>query len=506
LAGLLPASQMQFRLGGDQRLDIEAVSDGLWDRLGGRPSDGGSPSAAFWRAVDARDRDALRQSLESSPQTPEWSAQWRMTDATGQPRWLHGVGRPWRLADGSLRCRALVIDLAGTPASRLLSERRFRDLINAIPNVAVQGYDHELVCRFWNAASEQLYGYTAEEAIGRSLLDLIIPAAMREEVVRATRSMLDSGEAIPSAELVLQDKQGHPVHVHSGHVLLRRPGEAPEFFCIDFDLGERRQAEAAHRQLETQLREVQKMEALGTLAGGVAHDFNNILAAILGNVTLALEDTDEASPARTSLLEIQKAGRRARAITQQILTFARHHEEQRERLDLGPLVQELQGIFRTGLPPSTRLAIEVAPDLPPVLANATQIQQVLLNLVTNAVQAAAACPGAQVTVRVWPQDGPPLPNDGAWEVLRSAASGPRPGVRLEVVDNGSGMTAETAQRIFEPFFTTKPSQKGTGLGLSVVHGILRDHDATLHLHTTPGQGSRFSLWFAASADVALPSP
>ena len=381
-------------------------------------------------------------------------------------------------------------------AARHASDQRFRDLIDAIPNVAVQGYDHQLICRFWNAASEQLYGYSAQEAVGTSLLDLIIPAALRDVVVQATSDMLATGQAIPSAELQLQDKSGRPVHVHSGHVLLQRPGHAPEFFCIDFDLSERRQAEEARQQLQTRLREMQKMEALGTLAGGIAHDFNNIVAAILGNVTLAIEDSDPDSPALTSLLEIQKAGRRARALTQQILTFARRQEELREPAAIGPLVWELQGIVRATLPPHLRLQVQVEEPLPLVLVNVTQIQQVLLNLVTNAVQASGDRPEALVEVRALSLNGPPAAQPDDLEVLRSAQPAGTAGLLLEVRDNGDGMPPDVARRIFEPFFTTKAAQKGTGLGLAVVHGILRDHDATLHLRTAPGQGTRFGIWFA----------
>ncbi len=390
---------------------------------------------------------------------------------------------------------------APDPAARHASDERFRDLIDAIPNIAVQGYDHHLICRFWNTASEQLYGYSAAEAIGTSLLDLIIPAAMRDLVIQATSDMMTTGRAIPSAELELQDKLGRPVHVHSGHVLLQRPGYPPEFFCIDFDLSERRQGEATRRQLETRLRDMQKMEALGTLAGGIAHDFNNIVAAILGNVGLAIEDTAPDSPALTSLLEIQKAGRRARALTQQILTFARHQEELREPAAIGPLLWELQGLVKTTLPPALRLQVNVQEPLPNVMINVTQMQQVLLNLVTNAVQACGSQSQALVEVRACALDGPPATPPHGMEVLRSAQPGGTPGLLLEVSDNGDGMQADVAHRIFEPFFTTKAAQKGTGLGLAVVHGILRDHDATLHLCTAPGQGTRFCIWLAGTQGV-----
>ncbi|WP_310566305.1 two-component system sensor histidine kinase NtrB [Hydrogenophaga sp.] len=502
LAPHLPDAYLQWHVGPAGEVCIERVSPALWAWLGGAPPPGEPLEQAFWRRVDADGAATLHAHLAHAGQDTAWTAAWCTTGADGQRSGLQASGQPWATAAGGSRCRAFV-QRAPPPQvateARQASERRFRDLIDAIPNIAVQGYDHRMVCRFWNAASERLYGFSAEEAIGSNLLDLIIPPALRGSVLGATDRMLATGQAIASAELELQDQQGRPVHVHSGHVLLQRPDHPPEFFCIDFDLSERRQAEAARRQLEAQMRELQKMEALGTLAGGIAHDFNNILAAILGNVKLALEDTAADNPAQTSLLEIQKAGRRARALTQQILTFARRQEEQREAVDLGPLVQALQGVFRTTLPPATRLRLEVGDGLPTVLANATQIQQVLINLVANAVQACMGQQNALVTVQVCAADGPPPIEPGALAVLQSRTAPAGAGVQITVRDNGSGMAPDVAAHIFEPFFTTKAAQKGTGLGLSVVHGILNDHDASLQLITAPGQGSCFRLWFAATA-------
>ena len=365
------------------------------------------------------------------------------------------------------------------------SEARFRQLLECVPNVSVQGYGLDLTTRYWNQASERLYGYSASEAIGKNLLDLIIPPEMHAVVVGAVTEMIESGQPIPAADLILRRKDGTSVEVHSSHVYLNIPGCDPEFYCIDFDLTERRHSEAIQGQLQSQLRESQKMEALGTLAGGVAHDFNNIVAAIIGNVELALDDVPADSPARTSLLEIRKASRRARDLVQQVLAFSRRQVLERQVIELAPVVEESVRLLRATLPAGVALSLHMGAGVPRVLADATQVEQVVLNLCTNAWQAVGGVTQPHVAIRLEAQHGSPAV---AGEASTAWA-------RLTVRDNGQGMSDETRARMFEPFFTTKPPGKGTGLGLAVVHGILRDHDAVMEVQSAPGAGSSFSVCF-----------
>jgi PAS domain S-box-containing protein len=358
--------------------------------------------------------------------------------------------------------------------------------------VSVQGYGLDLTTRYWNQASERLYGYSATEAIGRNLLDLIIPTEMHAGVVGAVTEMIETGLPIPAADLTLRRKDGTTVEVYSSHVYLNIPGREPEFYCIDFDLTERRDSEAIRAQLQSQLRESQKMEALGTLAGGVAHDFNNIVAAIIGNVELALDDVPTESPARTSLMEIRKASRRARDLVQQILAFSRRQLLERQVIELAPVVEESVRLLRATLPAGVDLSLDIGPGVPRVLADATQVEQVLLNLCTNAWQAVRGVAHGHVAVRLEAhQDG-----------HAAVGATPTSWARLTVRDNGMGMNDETRSRMFEPFFTTKPPGTGTGLGLAVVHGILRDHDAVMEVQSAPGKGSTFSVLFPAAVGTA----
>ena len=411
------------------------------------------------------------------------------------------------MPDGSTVWNTVIVDVSDSKRSSDSmrdSEERFRQLLEFVPNVSVQGYGLDLTTRYWNHASERLYGYTAEEAIGSSLLDLIIPPEMRAGVVGAVTEMIESGLPIPAADLTLRRKDGTPVDVYSSHVYLNIPGREPEFYCIDFDLTERRESETVRALLQSQLRESQKMEALGTLAGGVAHDFNNIVAAIIGNVELALDDVPAGSPARTSLMEIRKASRRARDLVQQILAFSRRQLLERQVIELEPVVEESSRLLRATLPAGVELLCHVDPGVPRVLADATQIEQVLLNLCTNAWQAVQGVAQGRVEIRLERHEGAPLSSNtqpGAGQ--QATEDVPTLWSRLTVRDNGQGMSDETRARMFEPFFTTKPPGKGTGLGLAVVHGILRDHDAVLEVESAPGAGSTFSIYFPAVAGAAL---
>ncbi|WP_374413503.1 PAS domain-containing protein [Hydrogenophaga sp.] len=285
--------------------------------------------------------------------------------------------------------------------------------------------------------------------------------------------------------VIERDEQGKPLRMVGTHT----------------DISDLKQAEAQQRVLETQLRESQKMEAIGTLAGGVAHDFNNLLAAILGNLALAREDVGPDHIAQESLSEINRAAIRARQLVQQILAFSRRQAQELRHQPLRPLVEETLGLMRSLLPAGVQLVTQLDGDALPVLADATQVQQVLMNLCTNAWQAMGTRAG-QITValREVEVDASLALQLSRIEMGRYAC--------LSVADNGPGMDAETQRRIFEPFFTTKAPGAGTGLGLSVVHGIVKSHQGAIAVHSAPGEGSRFDVYLplASHVPVAVTAP
>lgn len=237
------------------------------------------------------------------------------------------------------------------------------------------------------------------------------------------------------------------------------------------------------RALEVQLRQAQKMEAIGTLAAGVAHDFNNILTAIFGYVDLA-ETHTTSKQARQALHRVQDTAQQAAGVCRALLTFSRQEQTRKSPLGLTGVVERFMDLLRRFMPATIMVHTEFADDPLWILADETQLQQVLTNLTLNARDAMPE--GGELTICV--------------RALPGEADTPR--AQLIVEDTGRGMPDETRQRIFEPFFTTKPRERGTGLGLAIVHGIVTDHDGTIELDSLEDRGTRFTLTFPGCAPPA----
>jgi signal transduction histidine kinase/CHASE3 domain sensor protein/ActR/RegA family two-component response regulator len=242
---------------------------------------------------------------------------------------------------------------------------------------------------------------------------------------------------------------------------------------------------------ESQLR-TQKIVSLGTLAGGIAHEFNNILLAIGGNAEFAMQDLPSTHPAQESLQQIRKSSRRATDLVRQIMAFSRPQDQNHEILALEPVVAEVFKLTRATIPSTIALNSEIAPDLPLVSANEGQIHQVVINLVANAASAIGSHAGA-IDLRLYAAD---VTRDNVPANLE-----PGRHVVLEIKDNGCGMDRETRQRIFDPFFTTKGLGQGTGMGLSVVDGIVRSHGGTITVYSEPDKGTIFRAYFPAAGRV-----
>ena len=263
-------------------------------------------------------------------------------------------------------------------------------------------------------------------------------------------------------------------------------GELDCFVVQATDITDHRRAESQRLVLEAQLRETHKMQAIGTLAGGIAHDFNNILGAILGNLALAQQEIEPGHTAQARLEQVRKASGRARSLVQQILAFSRRQPHDLVVQPLQPVLEETVALLRTTLPAGAAIVVHLSEEPLWVNADATQIQQVLMNLCTNASFAVRQVVG-RIEVGL---ERITLPET----LAASAAPGPTGDcAHLWVRDNGVGMDDATRARIFEPFFTTRGAAEGTGLGLSVVHGIVAEHGGAITVESVLGKGSVFRV-------------
>jgi signal transduction histidine kinase/ActR/RegA family two-component response regulator len=279
--------------------------------------------------------------------------------------------------------------------------------------------------------------------------------------------------------------------VFRGGVLIDDGAQGAQLTAIITDITYR-------RQLEEQRLRSQKLESLGVLAGGIAHDFNNLLLAISGNLKLAMADLHEPHPAMASLREISKAASRAADLVRRILAFSRPQDHQREAVSLGAMLEEVLGLARAVLPASIAMRVFTPETSPIVLADATQIHQALINLLTNAADAVPAAGGEiEIHMEVVDIDAGMLAAEPQLQAGHRYA-------RVTISDNGSGMGTATLQRIFDPFYTTKPLGQGTGLGLPIVHGIMKGHEGAVIVHSEVGRGTIFALYFPVHTTAVMP--
>ena len=342
----------------------------------------------------------------------------------------------------------------------------------------------------WNRGAERLYGYTAEEVTGRPI-SLLAPPDRADEIDHIVER-IRRGNRIAQFDTVRVRKDGSRLEVSVSVAPIKDvSGRIVGASTIARDITER-------KRLEAQIRQAQKMEAMGTLAGGIAHDFNNILAAIIAHTEMALDVLPEGGQLWQQLQQILAASGRARNLVQQILTFSRRTEQVRRPIVVQEIVLEVMRLLRATLPTTIDFRQQIEPGRAQVLADPTQLHQVLINLCTNAEHAMRGRSGLlEVQVKTVEVDAefaaayPPL----------------QPGshVKLTVRDTGHGMAPQIQERIFEPFFTTKAHGEGTGMGLAVVHGIVTAHGGALAVESAPERGTRFDCYLPRCDRAEMPA-
>jgi len=328
-------------------------------------------------------------------------------------------------------------------------------------------------------------GYTKYELLGKNVLN-VHPPDRHEEAGAIIADMVTGKKEISTVPLITKEGGLIPVDTK---VTSGKWGNQDALFGISRDTTERQKTEKEKARLESQLQQAQKMEAIGTLAGGIAHDFNNILGAIMGYTELVLRETEKESVSYLYLQEVVHAGRRAKDLVKQILTFSRQTEKQQAPVQVETIVKEVVKLLRASLPAT----IEVSQDIQSdglVMGDPTQIHQIILNLCTNAGYAMQD-QGGRLTVSLIKLE---LDSESSANFPNLK---PGPYLQVTVSDTGPGIPASQRDRIFEPFFTTKEKGEGTGMGLAVVHGIVTGHGGDIFVHSEPGQGATFTVFIPA---------
>ena len=363
------------------------------------------------------------------------------------------------------------------------SEQRYRELFNSVSDLI---YKQDLEGRFVsvNRAMTEIFGYEGEEFLGRKASEFMKPelrALFESEYLEGLRK---NGHY--KGVTAYFTKDGRKIYLEYRSQLIRPEKGEPFISGIARDVTERILAQREIKKLEKQVLQAQKMEAIGTLAGGVAHDFNNILQAIFGYTQILLLSKSSDDPDVQNLKEIERAAKRASELTQQLLAFSRKVKSELKPVNLNQEVVQVEKLLRRTIPKMIDIELHLADDLMVINADPAQLEQVMMNLCLNARDAMPE--GGKIIIET---ENVMLDKEYCKQHLGSKVGSY---VLLSLSDTGHGMDKETLEHIFEPFFTTKEVGKGTGLGLAMVYGIVKSHGGYITCYSEPGQGTTFKIY------------
>ena len=443
-------------------------------------------------AVHPEDLSVCAKRWAHSLRTGEhYEAEFRMRGADGKYRWHLGRATAGRDSEGKIikwfGTNTDINDQKMAEESLRKSEERFQ-LAARATNDVLWDWDIQTDQIWLNESSRTIFGYSPDNIEDKFELWLngIHPEDI-EAVRQSIYQFLDGDEQVWTGEYRFARADGSFATIVDRRILLRDERRKPLRMLGSMrDISERKEAEKLLLESEERFQQSQKMEAIGTLTGGVAHDFNNLLTAILGNTQLALRNLSPEEAAHPRLIEIERAGNRAAVLTRQLLAFSRRQHLERKCINLNDSICELTTLLQRIIGEDVEVSVKCADDLSTVFGDAAQIEQVVMNLAVNARDA--------------------MPNGGKLIIetsnIKLDASYCRhypyaqPGryVQIRVSDDGCGMDEETKARIFEPFFTTKEIGKGTGLGLSMAYGIVKQHDGHINVYSEVGFGTSFKIF------------
>lgn len=446
-----------------------------YETIWGRSRESLYAAPQSWQdSIHEDDRKRVSQSVAMKHLKGKYDEVYRIIRPDGTLRWIRDRSFPVQNASGEVQ---RVVGVAQDITDTKLSHDRLRQqaslLDKAKDAILVRDLQNRVI--YWNEGATRLYGWTAKEAVGRLVMDLLYRSPAQLQV--AMQNATVHGEW--AGELQQLTKDGKTVLVESHWTLVRDDDGRPiGIFSINTDITEK-------KRLEQQFLRAQRLENIGTLASGIAHDLNNVLSPILMSIDLLkMACQDERS--QCMLSTIDASARRGADMVRQILSFARGSESQHTQIDLRQIIHDIGHLIRETFPKNIQSVAEVAQTSRPLLGDQTQIHQVLLNLCVNARDAMPS--GGRLSIATT--------EIMADEALVAKHGGKKSGpyVLIEVADTGTGMPPEVVEKIFDPFYTTKEIGKGTGLGLSTVLSIIKSHGGMLEVRSVPGMGTTFAIY------------
>ncbi|MEH2240980.1 PAS domain S-box protein [Nostoc sp.] len=478
-------------------LALEAGQMGIWDRnliantsmwsanmgpLYGLPSTTLCPTFEdYLNLIHPEDRESVAASVPRMIEEGRATTDYRVIWPDGSLHWLNCKGQVYYNEIGQ------IIRMIGTNrdvTERKLAEQKISEqaalLDIATDAILVRDFQSQIL--FWNKGAERMYGWLSIEVIGKDTQEILYPAGTQQQLEVPLKSVIESGSW--HGELCNVTKSGKKIVVESRWTLMRDPEEKPKsILTVDTDITEK-------KQLEEQFFRTQRLDSLGTLAGGIAHDLNNILTPILAAAQLAQEKffQDEEYSGQLMAL-VESNAKRGAALVKQVLSFARGFKGERTIIQIKYLISEIIQISKQTFPKSIEFSTVIPEDIWAITVDTTQLHQVLMNLVVNARDALPDGGNIKISAE----------NKFIDEAYTRMNLDAKVGhyIVITVADNGIGIPPDILDRIFDPFFTTKEVNAGTGLGLSTVLGIIRSHDGFIKVSSNVGRGSKFDLFLPA---------
>ncbi|MBN8420296.1 MAG: PAS domain S-box protein [Verrucomicrobia bacterium] len=449
-----------------------------YERIWGRSCASLQNTPRNWlESIHSDDRDRVLHAATTRQTDGTYDEEYRIRRPDGSLRWIRDRAFPVANHQGEIyRVVGVAQDITERKRSRDQLREQASLLDKARDAILVRHLEHGIT--YWNKSAELLYGWTADEVRGRQAGDLLCPDPAAYDA--AIEAVLTKGEW--SGEIQQITKGGGLVLIEARWTLVRDDiGRPQAVLAINSDITEK-------KKMEQQFLRAQRMESIGTLAGGIAHDLNNVLAPILMSIDL-LRLTSRDERARSVLSTIETSAKRGADMVKQILSFARGVEGERVVINIRHIIEDMQHLVQDTFPKEIIFRTELDRELPLFSGDHTQIHQVLLNLCVNARDAMPKGGTLTVTATSLQVD----------DNYAGMTTGSIPGryLRVKVTDTGTGIPAEVVNKIFDPFFTTKEHGKGTGLGLSTVLSIVKSHGGFLNVYSEPGNGTTFSICFPA---------